>query len=161
MSNIFLRIDGVTGESNAMGHEGEIVLFSWEWRLSQNVRDTSKTKKATINNIRCVHRVSLASNGLMSMLLHSKCAEKAVLSLRSPEAQATAQGLVGRLVPPPDYMKIKLKNVMVHDLKPYGSAYGHFEEVILSFSEFTTEYTPTIAGRLAGVSSVNYKIGNA
>jgi type VI secretion system secreted protein Hcp len=161
VSNIFLKIDGVTGESIASGHEGEIDILSWEWRLIQNTRDTSKTKKATVHHISCVHRISLASNGLMNMLLGSRLAENAVLSLRRPDAQASSEGMIGKFIPAPDFMKIKLKNVMVHDLMPHGSAYGHYEQLVLSFNEFTTEYTPTIAGKIAGVSSVSYRLGLA
>lgn len=58
----------------------------------------------------------------MSMLLKSTVAQKAVLSLRSQDAQAATEGLVGKLVPPLDFMTITMKHVMVHDIRPYGSA---------------------------------------
>lgn len=164
MSNIFLSIGEVKGESAVIGHVGEIEALSWGWRLTQTTRVSSysERRKASVDNLSFVHRVSLASNGLMSMLLNSTCAQNAVLSVRSADAQASAEGLAGKLIPPPDFMKITMKNVMVHDIRPYGSAYGHFEEVFLSFTEFKRDYIPTaMGGSVGGIASVSYNIGLA
>lgn len=164
MSNIFLSIGEVKGESAVIGHVGEIEALSWSWKLTQPSRVSSYTeaRRATIENLSFVHRVSLASNGLMSMLLKSTIAPKAILSLRSPDAQPATEGLAGKLIPPMDFMKITMMHVMVHDIRPYGSAYGHFEEVFLSFAEFKRDYIPTaMGGAVGGIASVSYNIGLA
>jgi hypothetical protein len=101
-------------------------------------------------------------SAVIGLLLNSTCAQNAVLSVRSPDAQASAEGLAGKLVPPPDFRKITMKNVMGHDICPYGSAYGHVEEVFPSFTEFKRDYIPTaMSGSEGGIASVTYDIGLA
>lgn len=164
MSNIFMKIEGVTGESIVFGHEGEIDVISWEWGMHQLSRDhTSSTKKATIEHISFVHEIDLASNGLMHMFLQNKLAPKALLSFRRPDAQSpAAQGLAGKVLPPPDYLKIHLDDVMVNRIEPFGSTYGHYERVTVSFNAFKREYIPqTAQGVSSGVASVQYRLGYA
>ncbi|MDR5783637.1 type VI secretion system tube protein Hcp [Caballeronia sp. LZ065] len=161
-SNIFIRIDGVKGDATALGHEGEIDVISWTWAMSQPSRDTSKSRKASIDHITFVHGVGIGTNGLMSMLLNNVLAETAVLSFRRADAQAVPQGMSGKIIPPPDYLKITLRKVMVNAIEPFGSALGHFERVTLSFNEFKREYmTQTASGMPAGVACVQYVMGYA
>ncbi len=82
-----------------------------------------------------------------------------MLSVRRPDAQSRDSGLAGKLLPPHDQMKIHLTNVMVNRIEPFGSAYGHFENVTVSFSEFRREYrVPGAEGVSGGIASVQYAL---
>lgn len=69
---------------------------------------------------------------------------------------------MGKIIPPPDYLKIHLKNVMINRIDPYGFGDGHYEQVTISFNEFKREYIPQSAGGIpSGVASVQHRIGYA
>ncbi|MDR5784235.1 type VI secretion system tube protein Hcp [Caballeronia sp. LZ065] len=53
MSNIFLSIGEVKGESAVIGHVGEIEALSWGWRLTQATRVSSYSegRKASVDNL--------------------------------------------------------------------------------------------------------------
>ncbi|SAK54344.1 Hcp1 family type VI secretion system effector [Caballeronia pedi] len=157
-TNIFMKIDGVKGEATVIGHIGEIDVLSWQWEMHQDARGESSHKRATIENLQFVQRVNLASSSLLQMLLHSKAASEGVLTVLSPNAQASTTPL-GKIVPPKPTLQIFMKRVMVHRIVPYGTAYGHFESVVISFEEFKREYTPqSIGGAACGVASVFYRM---
>ncbi|MDR5745114.1 type VI secretion system tube protein Hcp [Caballeronia sp. LZ029] len=146
MTNIYLKIDGITGESNVFGHEGEIDVVSWDWLLSRNVRDQSPQNKTSVDHLTFVHEVGLASSGLLNYLIQNRVAAKALLRAYKPTAQPQAVGAVGTLLPPQPFLSLTLENVMVMSIKPYDCAGGHYEEVGLSFSEFKHEYAKGVAG---------------
>ncbi|BBU31280.1 hypothetical protein BTHE68_50140 [Burkholderia sp. THE68] len=157
-TNIFVKIDGVTGEASAVGHVGEIDVYRYEWNMHQSSRGASRNKRATIEHITFVHRISLASTGLLNMLLHSKVASEGILTVLSPFAQSSTTPL-GKIIPPKPTLKIQMKNVMVHRIVPYGTGYGHYERVVISFDEFKREYTlMNMEGAACGVSTNHYVI---
>ena len=105
-----------------------------------------------------VHKTDLSSIGLLNHMFTNRVAEEALLSSRSPTAQATPGG-VGKLLPPFDFSKIRLKKVMVMDIEPFGNSIGHFEEVVLSFAEFKWEYSPENSGFAMGTATAQYNLG--
>jgi len=158
MSNIWFKMTDVTGESTDAGHIGEINVISWKWRFSKTHRD-KKGKNTSVRNLSFVHRVDRASVSLLNHMLANKVAEQATLSIRSATAQALPAAL-GKIAPPPfDFSKINFKNVMVMELEPFGFSGGHFEEVIVSFTEFKWEYSPEKDGLAVGTAVAQHKLG--
>ncbi|SAK64146.1 Hcp1 family type VI secretion system effector [Caballeronia pedi] len=157
-TNIFMKIAGVKGEAAAAGHVGEIDVLSWQWEMHQDARGESRHKRATIENMNFVQRVNLASSSLLQMLLQNTVASEGVLTVLAPNAQSSTTPL-GKIIPPKPTLQIFMKKVMVHRIVPYGTAYGHFENVVISFEEFKREYTPqSIEGVACGVATVLYRM---
>ncbi|VXC97310.1 Hcp1 family type VI secretion system effector [Burkholderia sp. 8Y] len=157
-SNIYIKIDGITGESAVFGHEGEIEVVSWDWVLYRNSRDQAPTKKTSVGNLTFVHEVSLASSGLLNYLIQNKMAPKAVLSANKPTAQPQAAGIVGKLLPAQPFLSLTLQNVMVMSVKPYGCMGGHYEQVELSFTKFKHDYAVGVAGLPGPKATVEYDL---
>ncbi|WP_244849616.1 type VI secretion system tube protein Hcp [Caballeronia sp. SL2Y3] len=157
-SNIYIKIDGITGESTVFGHEGEIEVVSWDWELFRNSRDQSPHKRTSVGHLSFVHEVSLASSGLLNYLVLNKVANKAVLRANKPTAQPQAAGIVGKLLPPQPFLSLTLQNVMVMSIKPYGCMAGHYEQVDLSFTKFKHEYAAGVAGLPGPKATVEYDL---
>lgn len=69
-SDIFLKIDGITGESQDSKHLGEIDITSWSWAVHQEGRMMSGSgggaPKATAHDMELIHNIDRASPGLMT-----------------------------------------------------------------------------------------------
>ncbi|WP_250517417.1 type VI secretion system tube protein Hcp [Caballeronia sp. INDeC2] len=158
MTNIDLKIEGITGESAAFGHEGEIDVLSWDWLLFRPSRDRSPANRTSVGHINFVHEVGLASSGLLNYMTQNKIAAKALLRAYKPTAQPQAMGLVGNVVPPQPFLSLSLENVMVMSIKPYGCVGGHYEQVELSFTKSKHEYAKEVAGILGPKATVEHDL---
>lgn len=157
-SNIYLKIDGITGNSATDGHIGDIDVLNWDWLLHRNSRDQSPTNKTAVNHITFTHPVGLASSGLLNYLIQNKMAAKACLCAYYPTAQAQVSGLMGKVTPRQPFLSLTLENVMVMCIKPYGSAGGHYEAVDISFTKFKHEYAMGVAGLPGPKATVEYDL---
>jgi type VI secretion system secreted protein Hcp len=132
-ADIFLKIEGISGESQDALHEGEIDIASWNWKVQQDARYFSGSgggsPKATANDLEVVHAVDRASPGLMSACFLGRRFSKAVLTLRKSGGGA-----------PLDFFKITMDDVLVTSVTPFSSWDTHFEQVSLSFSKIKQEY---------------------
>ncbi|WP_395067777.1 Hcp family type VI secretion system effector [Paraburkholderia silvatlantica] len=129
MSNdVFLKIDGITGESQDAGHSGEIEVTNWTWKMSQRSSMMSGsgggTAKATVEDLVIFHEVDRASPNLMSYCLTGKHVPKAVLTMRK------AGGV------PLDFFRITMFDVIVTAVEMSSS----YEQIRLSFASVRQEY---------------------
>ncbi|BCQ25272.1 hypothetical protein NK8_34490 [Caballeronia sp. NK8] len=91
MSNIWLKMPGIAGDSMDHGHEGKIDVLSYRWGLSKVERNP--TGKATaIQNLTIVHVACAFSSSLIGFTASNKVTDKAVFSWRKPDAQAIPGG---------------------------------------------------------------------
>jgi type VI secretion system secreted protein Hcp len=131
-SDIFLKIEGITGEAQDATHEGEIDIHGWHWAVHQDARMLSGSgggaAKATVQDMVLVHGIDRATPSLMAACFQGKHFAQTVLTLRK------SGGL------PLDFFKITMSDVVITRVQPYGSDGGHFEEVHLSFSKIKQEY---------------------
>lgn len=130
MSNdVFIKIDGVTGESQDAAHPDEIQVANWTWKMSQQSSMMSGSgggaAKATVEDLVFFHNIDRASPTLMSYCLTGKHIPKAVLTMRK------AGGV------PFDFLRITLSDVIVTGVEISAS----YEQVRLSFAEVMQEYT--------------------
>ncbi|SAK64843.1 Hcp1 family type VI secretion system effector [Caballeronia pedi] len=153
-SNIWLKMSDIEGDSTDFGHEGEIDVMSWRWRLSKGSRN-AVGKATTVHHLSIAHPVGAMSTSLISHMTMNRVAGEAVLSWRDPTAQAIPAGL-GKVTPPKDSVKIIMKNVMIMDIEPFGYQMGHFEEVLLSFDVVKIESIKLRAGIPAGTVTAQY-----
>jgi type VI secretion system secreted protein Hcp len=132
-ADIFIKIDGISGESQDEIHRGEIDIVSWHWKMSQQSSMLSGSGggagKATINDLDFVHQIDRASPNLMRYCLTGRRIPKVVLSTRK------AGGTM-----PLDFLKVTMENVVITAVEPTISHDHYFERVSLSFARVKQEY---------------------
>jgi type VI secretion system secreted protein Hcp len=131
MSNdIFLKIEGVEGESMDSTHKNEIEVTSFNWGMSQSasmhVGSGGGAGKVSVNDLSIVHRIDKASPTLMQMCMTGKHIPSAVLTLRKAGEN------------PLDFYIITMTDVMVTAVEP--SPFN--ERFQLAFSKVKIEYQP-------------------
>jgi type VI secretion system secreted protein Hcp len=129
MSNdVFVKIDGIKGESQDAQHPNEIQVDNWTWKMSQQASmhagSGGGAGKATIEDLRFFHRIDQASPNLMSYCLTGKHILKVILTMRK------AGGV------PFDFLRITLSDVVITGVELCAT----HEQVSLSFSRVKQEY---------------------
>lgn len=134
--DIFLKIDGVQGESLDSNHKDEIEVISWNWKMQQlstmHSGSGGGSGKAEVDDLIFEHYIDRASPNLMKMCLTGKHMKQAILTVR--KAGGT----------PVEYLKITMDDVIVTRVAPSGSSTDENrirEQVGLSFSKVQQEYT--------------------
>ena len=132
--DMFLDIEGVTGDSLYEGREGEIDVLAWSWDTSfdgrcANIEDVSLTKW-----------VDSSSPVLLMGQLMGREYEKATFTVSSPMSiSGGARDHSG-----PDYIKIEFRNLFVSAISLDSSRDEErlTETVSFSFESATYTYTP-------------------
>jgi type VI secretion system secreted protein Hcp len=133
--DIFLKINGIDGESQDSAHKNEIDLSSWTWQIVQesNMHQGSGggSGKATVKDLSFVHNVDRASPNLMKFCLTGK---------HIPEATLTVRKAGGT---PLEYLKITMTDVVITNVQPTGNSSDQVitEQISLSFAKVKQEYT--------------------
>jgi type VI secretion system secreted protein Hcp len=137
--DIFMKISGIEGESEDSTHGGEIEVLNWTWGASQqsnmHAGSGGGAGKATVRDLMFEHYVDRASPTLMRCCVTGRHLAEAMLILRKA-------GL-GDNRPPFEYLKIRMKDVIVAEVETAASCASSLasEQVSLSFSRVTYEYT--------------------
>jgi type VI secretion system secreted protein Hcp len=133
-SDIFLKIDGIKGESQDKAHKGEIDVLGWS---------------IGVNNSGDFHQGSGGGQGkayvrdlLIEKYLDDSSPEIFASTLKGthiPEVKLTVRKAGDN---PHEYLLFTFKKVLVvSDSVGQGSAHGHIREfVVLHFAEFKVEY---------------------
>lgn len=133
--DIFLKIDGIDGESQDASHKNEVEVLSWDWQILQDANmhmgSGGGSGKATVKDLNFVHFVDRASPNLMKFCLTGK---------HIPEAKLVVRKAGGN---PLEYLKITMTDVVITHVQPSGasSEEGITERVSLSFAKVKNEYT--------------------
>jgi len=129
---MFLKVQGVTGESNDADHKGEIDVTSWSWGMESPTDAYSGTAKGrtVVHEINVVKRVDQSSATLMAFLRNNKIVPTAQLTVRKAGDK------------PLEYFKIELENVRITALKTASEEDELVERVSLGFSKLRVTYTP-------------------
>jgi len=132
MTDVFIKIDGIAGESQDETHVNEIDVLSWSWKITQLSRMQSGSgggaAKASVADLNFLHRVDKASPNLASYCFQGKHIRTAVLTMRK------AGGL------PFEYYKITMYDVIVSHVQPTVGQEMDLEHVALSFARVKKEY---------------------
>jgi type VI secretion system secreted protein Hcp len=145
IADMFLKVQGVTGEASDADHKGEIEVVSWSWGMqaSTNVATGQAAGKSTLSELHVVKRVDLASPTLMTYLRNNKVVGEVKLTVR--KAGTT----------PLEYFKIELANVRVTSVKAETENAELIERVSLGFQKVKVSYTPqSAAGARGGGTNV-------
>jgi type VI secretion system secreted protein Hcp len=134
IADIFLKIEGITGEATDAGHAGEINVTSWSWGLHSSVSayDRAPTGAASLRSLEVVKLVDRSSPALLQYCDTNKVVSKATLTTRK------AAGSSGPL----DYVVIDLKKVRIVKVDISSQSADLLESLSLTFEQIEFNYTP-------------------
>lgn len=141
---MFLRLDGIQGESAARGHEGEIDILSWSWGLAQSI--TNRLSGGSLTSRTVFQDITLQKyldKSTPELLLHC--------SSGGPIARAT---LTIRKAgdSPGEFYRITLTDVMISRVEQGGAIQEDrfTEQISINFATIKVEYTVTRPDGSAG-----------
>ena len=132
--DMFLKIDGVDGESADSKHKGEIDVLAWSWGMSQSgtthMGGGGGAGKASVQDLSVTKWVDHATPKLMQFCLNGKHIKEATLVVRKAGEK------------PLEYIIIKMTDVIVTSVSTGGSGGEDrlTENVSLNFAEVNYKY---------------------
>lgn len=145
--DMFLKLDGIKGESLDSKHKDEIHVLAWSWGASQSgtthVGTGSGAGKVNVQDISVTKYVDKASVPLLQHCATGKHIPKGLLVIRKAGEK------------PLEYLKIDIKDIIVTHVSTGGSGGEDqlTENVSLNFGEFKLTYTPQNADGSGGAAS--------
>lgn len=131
---IFIKMDGITGESADAKHRGEIDVLSWSWGVttssSTHVGGAAVAGRAIPADLRFSHRIDLATPSLIKACASGRHIKEAVVSVQKTGAA------------PLEFLTIKLSEVTVESVEPgVNTLENNATEIVgLAFSRMEFEY---------------------
>ncbi|MDY7544836.1 type VI secretion system tube protein TssD [Glaciimonas sp. Gout2] len=133
--DMFLKINGIDGESSDKSHKAEIEVLSWSWSVSQqsnmHAGSGGGAGKATVDDLEFQHYIDRASPNLIQYCLSGKHIDESVLVVRKAGGN------------PLEYLKLTMNDVLVTRVAASGTSIDETrpkETVRLSFSRLKHEY---------------------
>jgi len=145
--DIFLKLDGIEGESEDSKHKNEIMLETFSWGVS-NATSFSHgggggVGKVQMQDIHFTKTTDKSSTKLFMACANGEHIKTATLTFRKAGKEQQ------------EYMKIKLSDVMVSSMTfqdhSAGSTLSH-ESVAIAYSKIEVEYSPQKADGTLGAS---------
>jgi type VI secretion system secreted protein Hcp len=133
--DIFLKINGIDGESMDADHKNEIEVLNWQWQILQesnmHMGSGGGSGKATVKDLSFTHYVDRSSPNLMKFCLTGK---------HIPESKLVVRKAGGS---PLEYLKITMTDVVITNVQPEGSSTEERvkEKISMSFAKVKQEYT--------------------
>ncbi|MBK4726002.1 Hcp family type VI secretion system effector [Pantoea agglomerans] len=152
--DMFIKIDGIDGESPDAIHKNEIQVLKWRWDVSQHSNMHSGSGggsgKATVNDFCFEHYTDKASPNLLNYCLTGKHIKNIQFVIRKAGGN------------PLEYLLIKFTDVIITLVDMAGSVEDESrprETVKFSFSKMTQDYIMQNAeGQKSGVISATYDV---
>ena len=134
--DMFLRLEGIKGESRDRAHEGEIDVLAWSWGAANNaslhVARGGGRGGSTFDDISITKRVDRATPALWLGVASGRHIPSATLTLRTAGGDEQIAFLV-----------IELEPVLVSSVHPGGVVdEQQLETISLNFARFRVTYTP-------------------
>lgn len=131
--DMFLKLDGIKGESKDSKHKDEIHIESFSWGLSQtgahNVGGGGGAGKVSVHDISVTKFVDKSSPALMLNCCSGKHIPNGLITVRKAGDK------------PLEYLKIKLTDILVSGIQEAGHGSDLLSEnVTLNFAKFHVEY---------------------
>jgi type VI secretion system secreted protein Hcp len=112
--DMFLKIDGIDGDSSAHKHKGEIELLSFSWGITNKTSSTGGgggAGKPVVQDFVIVKSMGASSPQLMEKCCSGQHIPSVSLTLSSKESKQ-------------DYLKIKLEDVLISSYQTGGGGAG-------------------------------------
>jgi type VI secretion system secreted protein Hcp len=151
--DMFLKLDGISGESRDKAHGGSIDVLAWSWGVSNSgtahVGGGSGAGKANVQDLSLTKFIDKSSPDLMLACCNGKHFKKATLIVRKAGEK------------PLEYLTITMEEVLITSLSTGGSGGEDrlTENVTLNFAKIQVDYkeqTPT--GAAGATPSMSYDI---
>jgi type VI secretion system secreted protein Hcp len=136
--DMFLKLDGIKGESQDHKHKDEIHIESFSWGMSQTGASATGggggAGKVAVHDISITKFVDKASPALMLNCCGGKHIKEGLITVRKAGEK------------PVEYLKIKLNDIIVSGVQAAGHGSDLLtENVTLNFAKFHVEYTEQAA----------------
>ncbi len=134
--DMFLKLDGIKGESADDKHKGEIDVLSWSWGASNggtmHAGGGGGAGKANFQDITVTKWVDAASHKLIKSVSTGQHIKEALLTVRKAGGKSL------------EYIKLTLNDCLVSSLSTGGSGGEDriTENISINFAKFAFEYTP-------------------
>jgi len=134
--DMFIKIEGVDGESKDDAHGDEIDVLAWSWGMSQSgsfhTGGGGGAGKVNVQDLSFTKYVDKSSTPLMLKCCKGEHITEATLTVRKSGGEAV------------DYVIIKMKKLMVTSVSTGGSGGEDrlTENVTLNFAHVETNYQP-------------------
>jgi type VI secretion system secreted protein Hcp len=135
--DMFLKIDGVEGESKDKTHTKQIDVLAWSWGLSNSgsahTGGGAGSGKVNVQDVSITKWIDSASPKLVLACCEGSHYSQVLLTVRKAAGKA-----------PLEYVKITLSEVLVAGISTGGSGGEErlTENVTLNFGKFSMDYTP-------------------
>jgi type VI secretion system secreted protein Hcp len=145
----FLKIDGITGESQDIQHGGEIQIssFSWGQRRDAAGEGGARAGRFAVVDFKFVKNVCVASPKLIMACARNQRIKSAVLTAR--KAGKGQQ----------DYLKITFEDVLVSSYQLDGASKLPADSINLNFAKISVDYQKQDAqGQMSPGAMVSYDL---
>lgn len=152
--DMFLKLDGIKGESLDAKHKDEIDVLSWSWSASQSgthqMGGGGGSGKVSFQDLHITKYVDSSSHSLLKHVATGKHIKEALLTIRKAGDK------------PLEYIKLKMTDCLVSSVQSGGSGSEDrvMESLSLNFEEFEYIYTPQKADGSGG-SALPFKFNIA
>jgi len=132
--DMFLKLDGIKGESKDHKHKDEIHIESFSWGMNQSggghTGGGSGAGKVSVHDISVSKHVDKASANLMLFCCNGKHISEGLITVRKAGEH------------PVEYLKIKLTDILISSVQHAGHGSGDqlSENVTLNFAKVKVEY---------------------
>jgi type VI secretion system secreted protein Hcp len=133
--DIFLKLDGITGEARDGAHKEEIDVLAWSWGMTQSatthVGGGGGSGKVSVQDLSVTKYIDTASTDLMLACCNGKHFPTALLTVRKAGEN------------PLEYVKVKMEEVIIASVSTGGSGGEDrlTENVSLNFAKVAVDYT--------------------
>jgi type VI secretion system secreted protein Hcp len=152
--DMFLKLDGIEGESADSKHGKEIDVLAWSWGASQSshagMGGGVTAGKVNIQDLSLTKYVDKATPTLLLNVCNGTTVKEALLTVRKAGGKA-----------PLEYLKITMKECLITSLSTGGSGGEDklTENISIAFDEVKVEYTEqTATGGSGGQGKMQWKI---
>jgi type VI secretion system secreted protein Hcp len=131
--DMFLKLDGIKGESKDHKHKDEIHIESFSWGMNQTGAHAAGggggAGKVSVHDISVTKHVDKSSTPLMLACANGKHIKEGLITVRKAGEK------------PLEYLKIKLTDVLISSVQEAGHGGDQLtESVTLNFSKFHVTY---------------------
>lgn len=153
-ADVFLKIEGIQGESVDKVHADEIDVLAWSWGMTQSgtmhIAAGGGSGKVAVQDMVVTKYVDRSSPNLMQKCCTGEHYPQAILTVRKAGSD------------PLEYLIITMKEVLVTSISSGGSGGEDklTETISMNFAEFESVYTPQQADGSGGAAvDVAFHIG--
>jgi len=135
--DMFLKIDGVDGESSDDKHKGEVDVLAWSWGATQSgtthMGQGGGGGKASFQDVSVTKYVDKASAKILEHVASGKHIKELILTVRKASGDK-----------PLEYVKLTMKDAMITSVSTGGSGGEDrlTENITINFPKYEYEYVP-------------------